>query len=196
MIRLGLVICAALLIAACAHSSLVLLPDENGGQGAVAVLESNGKPGQAVLAQPNSRTKLGQQEPVTRPLGSKGLTGKETALLSGLPPPARSFSLYFEPGSTQLTPDSRRNLDALRAEIARRPGAEVDVTGHTDTVGSEEDNDSLSLKRAKEVLGILASEGINSSLMTAVGRGERELREPTADNVDSAFNRRVEVIVR
>jgi outer membrane protein OmpA-like peptidoglycan-associated protein len=87
-------------------------------------------------------------------------------------------------------------LDALRAEIARRPGAEVDVTGHTDTVGSEEDNDSLSLKRAKEVLGILASEGINSSLMTAVGRGERELREPTADNVDSAFNRRVEVIVR
>lgn len=196
MIRLGLVLTAAVLVGACAHSSLVLLPDEQGGHGSVAVLESNGKAGQAVVAQPNSRTKLGSQAPVARPLGSKGLTGKQTALLTELPPPARSFALYFEQGSTQLTPASRQNLDALRAEIARRPGAEVDVTGHTDTVGSEEDNDTLSLQRASEVLGILAAEGIDRSVMTAVGRGERELREPTANGVGNAVNRRVEAIVR
>jgi len=196
MIRLGLVVTMAVVVGACAHSSLVLLPDENGGSGSVAVLESNGKAGQAVVAQPNSRTKLGSQAPVVRPLGPKGLTGKQTALLTELPPPARSFALYFQQGSTQLTPDSRQNLDALRAEIARRPGAEVDVTGHTDTVGSAEDNDSLSLQRASEVLAILAAQGIDRSVMTAVGRGERELREPTADGVASAINRRVEAIVR
>ena len=72
----------------------------------------------------------------------------------------------------------------------------MEVTGHTDTVGTEEYNDSLSFKRAEEVLGFLASEGINRSIMTAVGRGERELREPTADGVSSVANRRVEVIVR
>ena len=133
---------------------------------------------------------------MARPLGSKGLTGKEAALLTQLPPPAQSFALYFEQGSTRLTSSSRQNLEALRAEIARRPGAEVDVTGHTDTVGSAEDNDTLSLQRAQDVLGILASEGIDRSVMTAVGRGERELREPTADGVGSAINRRVEAIVR
>jgi len=196
MIRLRLVIVAGGILGACSHSSLVLLPDENGGQGAVAVLETNGRPGQAVVAQPNSRTTLGQQQPIARAFGSKGLTKKEAALLSELPPPARSFSLYFRQGTIELVPESRPALDALRAEIARRPGAEVDVTGHTDTVGSEDYNDSLSLKRAEEVLGVLASEGINRSLMTAVGRGERELSEPTADNVGSAVNRRVEVIVR
>ena len=84
----------------------------------------------------------------------------------------------------------------MRAEIARRPGADVEVTGHTDTVGDDADNDSLSLKRAEEVLALLVSAGLDRSLMTAVGRGERELRERTADAVSNATNRRVEVIVR
>lgn len=196
MIRLGLVVPMAVLAGACAHSSLVLLPDENGGNGSVAVLESNGKAGQAVVTQPNSRTNLAGQEPVVRPLGSKGLNKKQAALLTELPPPARSFSLYFRHGTIELIPESRQTLEALHAEIAQRLGAEVEVTGHTDTVGTEEYNDSLSFKRAEEVLGFLASEGINRSIMTAVGRGERELREPTADGVSSVANRRVEVIVR
>ena len=41
-----------------------------------------------------------------------------------------------------------------------------------------------------------ASQGFDRSLMSAVGRGERELKEPTVDNFSSAANRRVEVIVR
>jgi outer membrane protein OmpA-like peptidoglycan-associated protein len=117
-------------------------------------------------------------------------------LLSALPPPPRSYTLYFVEGTTDLTPESRPVLDELRAEIARRPGADVEVTGHTDTVGSTEDNDALSQRRAMQILDLLATVGIDRSLMTAVGRGERELRQPTLDNVESALNRRVEVSVR
>jgi outer membrane protein OmpA-like peptidoglycan-associated protein len=95
-----------------------------------------------------------------------------------------------------MTPESISLLDEVRAEVARRPGAEVQVTGHTDTVGSDADNDVLSRKRAAEVLNLLAGMGFDQSMMTAVGRGERELRVPTADNVDSPPNRRVELIVR
>ena len=196
MIRLGFVISAAVLLGGCAHSSLLLLPDEDGGHGSVAVLESGGKPAQALVAEPNSRTSLGQQGAVTRSMGSKGLNRKQAALLGELPPPARSFTLYFQQGKVELSPESRGEVAALRAEIAKRPGAEIDVTGHTDTVGSDDDNDSLSLKRAEEVLSLLASADFDRSLMTAVGRGERELREPTADAVSNATNRRVEVIVR
>lgn len=95
-----------------------------------------------------------------------------------------------------MTPESLPVLEALRAEITKRPGAEVQVTGHTDTVGNEADNDTLSLKRAEEILNFLASKGFDRSIMSAVGRGERELKVPTKDNVSSPVNRRVEVIVR
>jgi outer membrane protein OmpA-like peptidoglycan-associated protein len=180
-------------LSACQHSSLILLPDEGGGHGAVAVLEANGKPVDAVVSQPDSRTKLGDATPTTRPAQLKG---DEVALLSGMPPPPKSFTLYFVEGTTDLTPESQPALADLRAEIARRPGVDVEVTGHTDTVGSAEDNDRLSQNRAEQILGLLATVGIDRSLMTAVGRGERDLREPTMDNVESALNRRVEVLVR
>jgi outer membrane protein OmpA-like peptidoglycan-associated protein len=42
----------------------------------------------------------------------------------------------------------------------------------------------------------LAGEGFDRSMMSAVGRGERELKVATADNVGNASNRRVEVTVR
>lgn len=188
--------CLAFAAAGCAHSSLVLLPDESGGHGEVAVLESGGKTTETVVDRANSRTKLGAAQPASRPLGDRGLKPQEAALINELPPAAKSFTLYFEEGTTSMTPESAPVLDELRAEIAKRPGAEVQVTGHTDTVGSETDNDALSERRAQEILNVLASKGFDRSIMTAVGRGERELKEPTADNVSSAVNRRVEVIVR
>jgi len=183
-------------LAACSHSSLVLLPDEGGGHGSVAVLESNGKPVDAVVSQPDSRTRLGSGTPTPQPLGKAGLNPNQLALLSGLPPPPRSFTLYFVEGTTDLTEQSRPVLEHLRAEIARRPGVDVEVTGHTDTTGSAADNDALSQRRAEQILDLLASVGIDRSLMTAVGRGERELRQPTLDNVSNELNRRVEVTVR
>ena len=195
MIRVGLTI-FIITLGGCATSSLVLLPDDEGHQGAVAVLESGGAPTDAVIAEGNSRTKLGTRNPAAKPLGPDGLKKQEAALLTGLPPPAKSFLLYFEQGTTTLTPQSADVLTALRAEIAGRSGPEVEVIGHTDTVGSEADNDQLTAKRAEEVLTWLASQGFDRSMMSAVGRGERQLMQPTMDNVDNPANRRVEVIVR
>jgi outer membrane protein OmpA-like peptidoglycan-associated protein len=181
-------------VAACGGSSLLLLPDEAGGHGAVAVLEANGKPMDAVVSQAESRTRLGSAAPTTRPMGE--LKRDEVALLAGMPPPPRSYTLYFVEGTTDLTAESRPVLDELKAEIARRPGVDVEVTGHTDTVGSADDNDALSQRRAQEILNLLTTVGIDRSLMTAVGRGERELRVPTMDNMENPLNRRVEVLVR
>jgi len=189
-------VAACLLLGGCATSSLVLLPDDEGHQGSVAVLEAGGKPTEAVIAEGNSRTKLGDPTPASQPLGDKGLKAQEAALLTSLPPPAKSFVLYFAQGTVTPAPESQAVLVALRSEIASRSGPQVEVTGHTDTVGSEEDNDRLSQQRAEEVLNWLAGQGIDRSLMSAVGRGERELKEPTVDNIGSATNRRVEVIVR
>lgn len=186
----------ALALGGCATSSLVLLPDDEGNPGAVAVLESDGQPAEAVIADGNSRTKLGSPTPVSKPLGAKGLKQQEAALLTDLPPPAKSFLLYFDQGTVTLIPESTKVLAALRDEIAARSGPEVEVIGHTDTVGSEADNDRLSNRRADQVMAWLASQGFDRSQMSAVGRGERDLRVATGDNVGNAANRRVEVIVR
>ena len=61
---------AGLLLSGCATSSLVLLPDDDGSQGALAVLEADGRPAGAVIGPGNSRTKLGDATPATRPLGA------------------------------------------------------------------------------------------------------------------------------
>jgi OOP family OmpA-OmpF porin len=187
---------AVLMLGGCATSSLVLLPDEEGQQGAVAVLEANGQPAEAVIADGNSRTRLGDPTPASKPLGTKGLKKQEAALLTDLPPPAKSFLLYFDQGTVKLVPESVRVLAALREEIAARSGPEVEVIGHTDTVGGEEENDRLSVQRANEVMSWLVGQGFDKSQMSAVGRGERDLKQATADNVGNAANRRVEVIVR
>jgi outer membrane protein OmpA-like peptidoglycan-associated protein len=185
----------ALLLTGCAHSSLVLLPDEDGGHGAVAIRKTDTTAVETLVSEPNSRTSIGSR-PTTRPLGAKGLSAREEALLASLPPAPKSFSLYFLEGTTELTATSLTRLDEIRADIARRPGVEVEVTGHTDTVGDPGDNDALSRKRADEVVELLASKGFERTIMSAVGRGERELQVPTDDNVSSPVNRRVEIIAR
>ena len=185
---------ALLLLAGCAHSSMVLLPDEDGGHGEVAILKPDGS-GETLVSEANSRASL-SGSPTIKPLGEKGLKPTEAALVSALPPPPKSFTLYFLEGTTDMTPESAPVVDEIRAEIAARPGAEVQVTGHTDTVGSDDDNDALSQKRAEEILNLLATKGFDRTIMSAVGRGERELKVPTGDNVSSPVNRRVEVIVR
>lgn len=195
MIRAGVAV-FCLMLGGCATSSLVLLPDDEGSQGSLAVLEAGGKVSGAVIGQGYSRTKLGDPSPASKPLGKDGLKPREAALLTGLPPAPKSFTLYFDQGTTTPTIESAPVLDEIRAEIAARSGPAVEVTGHTDTVGSEEDNDRLSAERAEEVLNWLVSHGFDRSIMSAVGRGERELREPTVDNVSNAANRRVEIIVR
>jgi OmpA-OmpF porin, OOP family len=190
--RFAIVVILAL--AGCAHStSVVLLPDEDGRHGQVVIHKAGGE---TLVSEPNSRATLSGAQPVIRPLGAKGLKPTEAALLGALPPAAKSFTLYFIEGTTDMTAESVPVLDGIRAEIAKRPGAEVQVTGHTDTVGSASDNDSLSKRRAEEILNLLASKGFDRAIMTAVGRGERELAQPTADNVSNPVNRRVEVIVR
>lgn len=196
MRRGGVSIFAALLLAGCAHSSVVLLPDEGGGHGEIGIRPAEGAGAETVLNDANSRATISGSQPSIRPLGAKGLKPNEAALLAALPPPARSFTLYFRQGTTELAPESAGTLEQIRAEVASRPGAEVQVTGHTDTVGSDADNDILSRRRADEILGWLASNGFDRAMMKAVGRGERQLAQPTADNVSNGVNRRVEVIVR
>jgi len=90
--------------------------------------------------------------------------------------------------------------DALHAldEKIKSKGAtvvDIDVIGHTDSDGSEEYNQALSIRRANAVKDFMVSEGIDASIIDVSGKGELS---PIADNrtrEGRALNRRVEIHV-
>ena len=193
---LAAVAALSLMITACATAGgtdVTLLDGENGAAaGSVVVIDAKSLKERGVLDQANTHAKADARKVTAK----KAKSGFWATLLGGLPDPAAHFTLYFKEGTTDLTADSEPELQKLMAEIARRQGVEVQVTGHTDTLGSDVDNDALSLARAQQVRDMLVHRGLDLSTTRAVGRGERELLVPTPDATREDRNRRVEVIVR
>ena len=182
------------LLSACATTggSVTLLPGEAGaGVGAVAVFDPKSGAEQGALTAANTQAALGGK---FSPKAADPML--YDSLVGGLPPPVARYILYFVEGTTRLISDSEPELQKVFAEVARRAGAEVQITGHTDTVGSGYDNDALSLNRAREIREALVAQGLNPTISRAVGRGERDLLVATPDNTAEPRNRRVEVTVR
>jgi len=185
-----------LLLAACTSDKtlIVLLPDEGGASGTVTV-ETGTRT--AVLDAPLTAARIGSQGSITKDVITPQDVERHFAqALAAQPPAPISFTLYFKEGSTEVMAESRATLEALFAEVARRQAVEVQVTGHTDRTGTDEENDRLSLLRAQAVQQMLLQLGLQASVIRAVGRGEREPLIPTPDEQPEPRNRRVEVIVR
>ncbi len=185
----------AVLLSGCAsRGAVTLLPGEAGAPvGAVAVFDPKSEAEKGVLDKENTQAALGAAKVKARPVKAD----LYASLASVMPPPPHHFTVYFLEGSTTLAPGSEPVLNQMFKELTLRSGAEVEVIGHTDTVGSNADNDALSLKRAQEVTKVLATMGrLDLSITSFSGRGEREPLVPTPDNTDEARNRRVEIVVR
>lgn len=183
----------ALTLTACASTNVTLLDGENGAEtGSVVVLDPKQSTERGVLTAANTKANAASRS--VRPKNVKG--GAFSWLTNLLPERAVSFTLYFKEGTSDIIPESEPELNRLLAEVTRRQGVEVQVTGHTDTVGAEADNDALSLERARQIRDALVHRGIDLETTSTVGRGERELLVKTADNQEEAANRRVVVTVR
>ncbi|HEV7620647.1 MAG TPA: OmpA family protein, partial [Flavisolibacter sp.] len=101
--------------------------------------------------------------------------------------------IFFETNSDKLKVASLVQLDELAVILNRYPEAKLIIEGHTDDVGTDEYNITLSQKRTESVKKYLVSKGISESRLTAIGYGESK---PIADNKTSigrAKNRRVEL---
>lgn len=74
-----------------------------------------------------------------------------------------------------LDATARQALDSQVAWLKQHPEVRMTILGHTDLVGSERYNKGLGLRRAKRVLGYLASRGISRGRLEALAsRGESE----------------------
>jgi outer membrane protein OmpA-like peptidoglycan-associated protein len=200
--RARLLIAATFLIlAGCAASTNVsLLPGEKDDQGqqnetgAVVVLDPGSDQDIRVIDQVNTRSGVKGARVDVKSVTPETLQAQYGDLLSTLPRKPALFRLYFKQGSTDLVDPSV--IDAVLTEIKSREGADIQIVGHTDTTGDGPLNDTVSAKRAESIKALLAERGVEIGIARTSGRGERELRVQTEDNVDNAENRRVEVIVR
>lgn len=104
--------------------------------------------------------------------------------------------VLFEFGKATLTAASMAELDRMAGVFSRYPETNILVDGHTDSVGSETANQTLSEKRAASVSDYLAGHGVARSRIITRGYGEMK---PVASNETDrgrAQNRRVEVSIK
>jgi len=100
--------------------------------------------------------------------------------------------ITFETASSRLTAESRVLLDSVARILARYPGVNLLVEGHTDDSGDADINLRLSEQRARACTTYLASKGIDPARMQAIGFGETQPLVPN-DTADARRrNRRVE----
>jgi outer membrane protein OmpA-like peptidoglycan-associated protein len=108
-----------------------------------------------------------------------------------------SGSVIFSSGRSELLPSARSKLSEVAAALAQGdPGARIVVEGHTDSVGSAEKNQELSIERAESVRDELIARGVAAERVTVQGFGPSR---PIADNgtpAGRANNRRVEIVVQ
>jgi outer membrane protein OmpA-like peptidoglycan-associated protein len=184
------------LLAGCAtkpQGTVVLLPDPDGRDTAVLVKQDGGE---LLLDKPYAAVELTNKGPLKASSSAEQVRSQFGAALAARPLPPQQFTLYFIEGKDEFTDESKRVIDSVLAEIAKRPVPDVLVIGHTDTVGTEAFNDLLSKQRGEVVRKALLARGIQIENVVVVGRGKREPIVPTADGVAEARNRRVEILVR
>ena len=116
------------------------------------------------------------------------------------PPPAATKVTYaadafFDFDKSVLKPEGKAKLDDLTGKIKDINLEVIIAVGHTDSIGTEEYNQKLSVRRSEAVKAYLVSKGIEKNRVYTEGKGEKQ---PIADNKTAegrAKNRRVEIEV-
>lgn len=138
-----------------------------------------------------------RSENLTVPDGSRGLnidldvelmpleTGKQEVMRN----------LFFATASAELQPASIAELEQLRDLLARNASLRLEISGHTDSDGSDELNQRLSQARANSVRDHLVAKGIAAERLTAVGLGASKPVAVNDSDANKALNRRTEITV-
>jgi outer membrane protein OmpA-like peptidoglycan-associated protein len=103
--------------------------------------------------------------------------------------------VLFDFNKYTLKPEARERLAKISGIVLAYPDLKLEIEGYTDSIGSDEYNQTLSDKRAQAVRDYLVSQGVSMNNVAARGLGKAD---PVADNSTAAgrqLNRRVEMIV-
>ena len=101
-------------------------------------------------------------------------------------------NVFFETSKWELKPESMIELDRLVVLLKNNPEKKIEIGGHTDNVGSDEANLTLSNNRAQSVVDYLVKKGIAVNRLTAKGYGETVPIATNDTEIGRSKNRRTE----
>ena len=99
----------------------------------------------------------------------------------------------FDFDKDTLKPRATETLDHAVTVIQQHPDMRFSISGHTDSIGSDQYNDGLSLRRANAVRNYLVQHGVASNRLDVSSHGERISVADNATAAGRAKNRRVEI---
>ena len=103
--------------------------------------------------------------------------------------------ITFAFNSSAVQPQFQGTLNQVAQTLAQYNQTYIDVMGHTDSVGSDAYNQTLSEQRAASVANYLANQGVNRARIATRGYGESQPVASNDDEVGRAQNRRVNIRV-
>ncbi len=104
-------------------------------------------------------------------------------------------NIFFASDSYELDPRSRAELDKLVEFLLQNPLAVVEISGHTDNIGTPAYNQALSRQRATAVVTYLQASGIPATRLRAMGYGQDKPLAGNESEEGRAQNRRTELTV-
>lgn len=94
--------------------------------------------------------------------------------LAAISKPVTMNNIFYDFAKWTLTPQSEQGLQALVKLLNDNPNITIELSAHTDYVGNDQSNKTLSEKRAQSVVTYLIEHGIQKDRLTAVGYGEEK----------------------
>lgn len=104
-------------------------------------------------------------------------------------------NVFFESGKAELKSESNAELDKIVALMETYTNLVIEISGHTDNIGSSAVNSTLSANRAKSVVDYLVAKGIPSSRLQSKGYGFSKPLVSNDTEANRALNRRVEFTI-
>ena len=104
-------------------------------------------------------------------------------------------NIQFDHNSSVLTPSSYAELDKLVKLMQDNPSMQIELSAHTDDVGSEQYNMRLSQQRGESVRKYLIRKGVDAKRIIAKGYGKNKPLVPNDSDENRAINRRVEFTI-
>ena len=107
----------------------------------------------------------------------------------------RLNDITFESNSFALNENERQIIDEFILFLSDNPSVKIDIQGHTDDIGNDNDNLILSQNRARVVYEYIVARGISASRMTNHGYGEQRPVLPNTNEANRAKNRRTIFVI-
>jgi len=102
----------------------------------------------------------------------------------------------FKYKKTELTEVSKTKVKAIIEHIRNAKNIRIEVTTHTDSIGSNKYNQGLSDRRASAMFELLTDAGLEAGIIKTVGMGEKEPIADNATKAGQAINRRGEFVFK